>query len=147
MEISEQSLKNKKLKEEQVRQKQKQVQIDRGYDGFISKKITCYVTYYTNLNNSLQGGSLDKKGISILSHKEPVIAAPSDVKYGSIIIFNEKVNNNKTYKVVDTGGAIRWLDDTHTVMKVDVFVPNVSERWIIKNLENKKVDAVLYTKR
>ncbi|WP_125154856.1 hypothetical protein [Clostridium rectalis] len=71
-----------------------------------------------------------------------VCAMPKEISYGSIL----HIDGMGSHKVVDSGGAIRWLNENKTECKVDIFIPNVSERWIINNTENRIVDAVLYIK-
>ncbi|NFH40840.1 hypothetical protein [Clostridium sporogenes] len=106
------------------------------------KSIKVYVTYYTNENNNLEGGQLDKKGKNLTSHNMKVCAMPKDVSYGSIL----NIDGMGNYKVVDSGGAIQWLNEEKTECKVDVFVPNVSGQWLINNKENKIANATLYIK-
>lgn len=106
------------------------------------KSIKVYVTYYTNANNNLEGGQLDKKGKSLTSHNMKVCAMPKDVSYGSIL----NIDGMGNYKVVDSGGAIQWLNEEKTECKVDVFVPNVTGQWLINNKENKIANATLYIK-
>lgn len=106
------------------------------------KSIKVYVTYYTNENNNLEGGQLDKKGKSLTSHNMKVCAMPKDVSYGSIL----NIDGMGNYKVVDSGGAIQWLNEEKTECKVDVFVPNVTGQWLINNKENKIANATLYIK-
>lgn len=131
--------------EEEERLKKENELINRGMSDFsYSKEVLCHVTYYTNINDSLQGGNKDKKGNNLVSHDESIIALPRDVPYGSYLIFDEPVLGETIYKNVDTGGAIVWFNDYE--MKVDVFVPNVTLEWIINNLHNKTVKATLYYK-
>ena len=131
--------------EEEERLAKENELINRGMSDFsYSKEVLCHVTYYTNINNSLQGGNKDKKGNNLVLHDESVIALPKDVPYGSYLIFDEPVLGETIYKNVDTGGAIVWLNDYE--MKVDIFVPNVTLEWIINNLHNKTVKATLYYK-
>lgn len=141
----EQLEKEKREKEEAEKLAKENELINRGLNDFsYSKKVLCHVTYYTNSEDSLQGGYKDKKGKELNSHEEPIIALPKDVPYGSYLIFDEPVLGETIYKNVDTGGAIVWINDYE--MKVDVFVPNVSCDWIINNLHNKIVTATLYYK-
>lgn len=136
----------KRIKQEEEEELSKQNElINRGISDFsYSKEVLCHVTYYTNINDSLQGGHTDKKGNYLVSHDEPIIALPRDIPYGSYLIFDEPILGETIYKNVDTGGAIVWLNDYE--MKVDVFVPNVSLEWIVNNLNNKTVSATLYYK-
>ena len=109
------------------------------------KKVTCHITFYYGANNSLQGGFNDKKGKSLHSHKEPICAMPSDVPYGSYLVLDSPVRGNNTYKVVDTGGAIKWKGGNN--VKVDIFVPEAkSMEWIIKNTKNCTITGTLYYK-
>jgi len=105
----------------------------------LGKRVKFHITYYCNLDNSLQGGLNDKKGIPLTNYNYPVIALPSDVKYGSKATFDESINGSNEYTNVDTGGAIVWLNDEHTECKADVFIANVSESWIMRNTENRIV--------
>lgn len=102
------------------------------------KDIKVKVTYYTNINDTLQGGLNDRRGVPLVSHGMPIVAMPSDVPYGSYL----NIDGVGTFKVVDTGGAIKWIDDE--TCKVDVFIPNVSYDWIINNTENFTATARLY---
>ena len=147
---------NKQLEKEQLEKEEREKKeaeklakenelINRGLNDFYySKEVLCHVTYYTNSEDSLQGGHKDKKGKELTSHEEPIIALPKDVSYGSYLIFDEPVLGETIYKNVDAGGAIVWINDYE--MKVDVFVPNVSYDWIINNLHNKIITATLYYK-
>lgn len=140
---------NAQLEQERIEREQQEAKenelISRGVNDFsYSREVLCHVTYYTNINDNLQGGHKDKKGNHLTSHEEPVIALPSNIPYGSYIIFDEPILGETIYKNVDTGGAIVWLNDYE--MKVDVFVPNVSLEWIVNNLHNKTVKATLYCK-
>lgn len=134
-----------RIKQEEERLAKENELINRGISDFsYSKEVLCHVTYYTNINDSLQGGNKDKKGNNLVSHDESIIALPRDVPYGSYLIFDEPVLGETIYKNVDTGGAIVWLNDYE--MNVDIFVPNVTLEWIINNLHNKTVKATLYYK-
>lgn len=101
------------------------------------KQLRVFVTYYTNIDDELQGGQNDRRGVPLVNHYKP-IAMPADVPYGSIL----DIDGLGEHTVVDTGGAIVWLNDT--TCKVDMFIPNVSVDWIINNTENKWYDAKLY---
>lgn len=105
------------------------------------KRVKFHVTYYTNKNNRLQGGQLDKKSKPLISHNYPVLALPKDVPYGVRVVFEEEVNGSREYINVDTGGAIKWLNKEKTECKVDIFIPNVSEKWLMNNADNKIVDG------
>lgn len=105
------------------------------------QRIKFHVTYYTNKNNRLQGGQLDKKSKPLTSHNFPVLALPKDVPYGVKVLFEEEVNGSREYINVDTGGAIKWLNKEKTECKVDIFIPNVSEKWLMNNADNKIVDG------
>lgn len=123
-------------------QKKKQIQ-SRGLSGEV-KEVTCYITYYTNIDNSLQGGRYDKKGKLLTSHQEKICALPSSVPYGSYLVLDEQVSGSNIFKNVDTGNAIKFLGGDK--VKVDIFIANVSEQWIINNLENKVVKGKIYYK-
>lgn len=123
-------------------QKKKQIQ-SRGLSGKV-KDVTCYITYYTNINNTLQGGQFDKQGKLLTNHSQPVCALPSSVPYGSYLVLDEEVNGSNTFKNIDTGGAIKFLGGDK--VKVDIFIPNVSEQYIINNYENKVVKGKIYYK-
>ena len=144
--LEQERIENERIRQEEEQRLAKENElINRGMNDFsCSKEVLCHVTYYTNINDNLQGGHKDKKGNHLTSHGEPIIALPSDIPYGSYIIFDEPILGETIYKNVDTGGAIVWLNDYE--MKVDVFVPNVSLEWIVNNLRNKTVKATLYCK-
>lgn len=105
----------------------------------LKKRVKFHITYYTNKNNRLQGGKYDKKSNLLTSHNYPVLALPKDVPYGTKVEFDEEVSGSKEYINVDTGGAIKWLNSDKTECKVDIFIPNVSERWLMNNADNKIV--------
>ncbi|APR02514.1 TPA: hypothetical protein ACXDAY_002198 [Clostridium botulinum] len=137
----ENSVSNLKNKNEQL----KKARLSRGGDlsgGRQIKSIKVYVTYYTNIDNDLEGGQLDKKGKNLTSHNMKVCAMPKDITYGSIL----NIEGMGNYKVVDSGGAIQWLNEDKTECKVDVFIPNVTGEWLINNKENKIANATLYIK-
>lgn len=118
----------------------KNVKLDRGGNNtYKAVDVTIKTTYYTNINNAMQGGQYDKRGKLLTSYKEPIVAVPKDIPYGSYL----KINGTM-YKCVDTGGAIVWLKDG--TMRVDIFVPNVSEGWIVRNKKNETLNAKLYIK-
>ncbi len=132
----------RKEKSRAEEQKKRQIR-SRGLSGKV-KDVICYITYYTNIDNALQGGRFDKKGKLLTSHQEPICALPSSVSYGSYLVLDEKVNGSNTFKNVDTGNAIKFLDGDK--VKVDIFIPNVSEQYIINNYKNKVVKGKLYYK-
>lgn len=144
--LEEERIENERIRQEEEQRLAKENElVNRGINDFsYSKEVLCHVTYYTNINDNLQGGHKDKKGNHLTSHEEPVIALPSNIPYGSYIVFDEPVLGETIYKNVDTGGAIVWLNNCE--MNVDIFVPNVSLEWIITNLHNKTVKATLYYK-
>lgn len=100
-------------------------------------EILVHITYYTNIDNELQGGQYDRRG-NLLVEQGNVIAMPMDVPYGSYL----DIDDMGLYKVVDTGGAIVWLNNYEC--KVDMFIPNVSEEWIYANMTNVTKKARLY---
>lgn len=102
------------------------------------KDIVVDITYYTNYDDAMQGGQNDRRGVPLTSHEENVIALPADVPYGSYI----NIDGMGEFKVVDTGGAIVWLDEN--TCKVDVFVPNVEVSWLINNTVREQRTARLY---
>lgn len=106
------------------------------------RKVTFHITYYTNADNALEGGQKDKKGKMLESHNYPIMALPSDVAYGSKVVFNEPVLGEYEYLNVDTGGAIRWINKNEC--KADIFIPNVSNDWLIRNTENRTVEGYIY---
>ena len=132
----------RKEKSRAEEQKKRQIR-SRGLSGEV-KEVTCYITYYTNIDNKLQGGQYDKKGELLTSHKEKICALPSSVPYGSYLVLDKQVNGSNIFKNVDTGGSIKFLGGDK--VKVDIFIPNVSEQWIINNLENKVVKGKIYYK-
>lgn len=132
----------RKEKREAEEQKKRQIR-SRGLSGEV-KDVTCYITYYTNINNKLQGGQYDKKGKLLTSHQEKICALPSSVPYGSYLVLDEQVNGSNIFKNVDTGGSIKFLGGDK--VKVDIFIPNVSEQYIINNYENKVVKGKIYYK-
>lgn len=143
----------KKRKEVEQKEKEESYGINRG-DFVRVKEVICDITYYYADDSTLEGGHYDKKSKLLASHDEPVVALPSDVKYGSMLVLNDQIVYNtsmetsNTFKCVDTGGAIQWRDGDKTHMKVDVFVKDCdNETWIEHNLKNKKsVKALLYYK-
>lgn len=134
----------KQQNEEKLREQKKQEEISsRGLSGEV-REVECHITYYTNINNSLQGGYYDKKGILLTNHQEPICALPSNIPYGSYLILDENINGVNKFKNVDTGNAITYLNDN--TIKVDIFIPNVSEEWIINHLKNKIIKGKIYYK-
>lgn len=116
-----------------------------GYEPSKVVQVNCKITFYYADDNTLQGGYYDKEGVLLKSHEVPVVALPSDVSYGSWIVFDEPVRNNSWYMNVDTGGAIKWLDDNTIV--VDVFVPEAdSYDELINMVENMYTTATIYYK-
>lgn len=152
-------LKNYKIKVEEIeKQRQKELQeharkekeeyeklhkiknLDRGYSGtYRIIEVNCIVSFYTNSNSKLEGGKYDSKGRLLTSHNMNVCAAPSNISYGSFV----ELNGMGIYKVVDTGGAIKWTKEGN--MKVDVFVPNATNEYLNK-LGVKKVTGKIYVK-
>ncbi|GAB6170403.1 hypothetical protein JCM1393_28630 [Clostridium carnis] len=102
------------------------------------KDLTVYITYYTNFDDLLQGGQNDRRGVPLKSHGEKIIAMPQDVPYGSYI----DIEDMGKFKVVDTGGAIVWLDEN--TCKVDIFVPDVDYQWLCNNTVKEIKQAKLY---
>ena len=106
------------------------------------RKVIFHITYYTNANNSLEGGHKDKKGKILEDYDYPIMALPSDVPYGSKVVFNEAILGEYEYINVDTGGAIQWIGENEC--KADIFIPNVSNSWLIKNTKNRIVEGYIY---
>lgn len=104
----------------------------------LGKELVVHITYYTNIDNELQGGHYDKVGNLLTSHNMPIVAMPSSVPYGSYI----DIEGLGIHKVVDTGGAITWISNNECYL--DMFIPNVSEEWIYNNTENISKKARLY---
>ena len=116
-----------------------------GYEPSKVVKVNCVVTFYYADCTILQGGYNDKKGVPLHSHSEPIVALPSDVTYGSYIEFDKEIRGNTMFKNVDTGGAIKWLNDNTIV--VDVFVPEASSyNELINMVENTTTTATIYYK-
>lgn len=105
------------------------------------RKVIFHITYYTNASNSLEGGHRDKKGKVLEDYDYPIMALPRDVPYGSKIVFDEAVLGEYEYINVDTGGAIQWVSDNEC--KADIFIPNVSNDWLIKNTKNRIVEGYI----
>lgn len=124
----------KEIKVEEV--KEKIIESPNQTDNY--KDIVVDITYYTNYDDEMQGGQNDRTGVPLKSHEGNVIAMPSDIPYGSYI----NIEGMGEFKVVDTGGAILWLDEN--TCKVDVFVPDVEVDWLICNTEREKRSARLY---
>lgn len=133
-----------RIRLEQERKQNAHNQLSRGFTYSSVKRVKCKITYYCNFNDAMEGGQHDKKGKLLTSHHEPVVALPKNVPYGSYLILDKNVNGNNIYKCVDSGGAIKWLDEN--TMKVDVFIPNVTPQWIEQNLENKIIEGYLFIK-
>lgn len=132
--ISEKKVKVEVVKEEII--EEKIIESPNQTDNY--KDIIVDITYYTNYDDEMQGGQNDRTGVPLKSHEANVIAMPADVPYGSYI----NIEGMGEFKVVDTGGAIVWLDEN--TCKVDVFVPDVEVDWLIKNTEREKRSARLY---
>lgn len=112
--------------------------LDRGYDGgYKTININCIVSYYTNENSRMEGGQKDIKGNPLLGYKIKICAAPKNIPYGSFV----EMDNLETYKVVDRGSAIKWINED--TMKIDVFVPNATQKQL-NSLGIKKHKAKVY---
>lgn len=155
------SWKEQKRKEEELQRKKKleqerKIKLQEELENKIgkykrSKRVNLYVTYYYAANNSLQGGVVDKKGKTLDSHSQPICALPLDVNYGDYLIldkpvvYNTNFNKATTFKNVDTGGAIKWIDNN--TCKVDIYVNGCSSlKWIENNLKNKTMMGTIYYK-
>lgn len=106
------------------------------------RRVVFHITYYTNASNSLEGGHRDKKGKILEDYDYPILALPRDVAYGSKIVFDEAVLGEYEYINVDTGGAIQWIGENEC--KADIFIPNVSNDWLIRNTKNRIVEGYIY---
>ena len=114
-------------------ERQQEIERQRESDKY-KKRVTFHITYYTSSKSGR-----DKSGTYIHSYNYPVIALPKDIPYGVKVIFDESVLGEYQYTNVDTGGAIRWINSSEC--KVDVFIPNVTDKWIINNTQNKIVEG------
>lgn len=139
-----------KLKELEVERERKKAEenkkvnkirnLDRDYSGnYRIINVNCILSFYTNSNSKLEGGQYDKRGKLLVSHNMNICAAPSNIPYGSFI----ELNGMGVYKVVDTGGAIKWLNNN--TMKVDIFVPNATNKYL-NQLGIKKATGKIYIK-
>lgn len=150
LEIQSQLKEQERLRQEelerQIIEEEKSKLINKlGYEPSKVVKVNCVVTFYYADSTTLQGGYNDKKGVPLNSHDEPIVALPSDVTYGSYIEFDKEIRGYTRYKCVDTGGAIRWLDDNTIV--VDIFVPEASSyNELINIVENTTTTATIYYK-
>lgn len=135
--------KRKQLEEHKKREQEEQNKIkklDRGYNGIYRIiNVNCIVSFYTNRDNRLEGGNKDVKGNLLVGHDMNVCATPSNIPYGSFI----ELDNMGLYKVVDTGGAIKWIDND--TMKIDIFIPYATIKEL-NNLGIKKVKGKIYIK-
>lgn len=137
-------------KEQYITSKEKEInelrenaeRISRGGSIAESKEITVHITYYTNQNSSLEGGEFDRVGKPLTSYEENICAMPSDVPYNSIL----SIDDMGDYKVVDTGEAMRWLNEEKMECLIDIFIPNVTTEWLNSNTQKKTKKAILYLK-
>ena len=73
-------------------------------------------------------------------------AAPDDIPYGSVMVLDHPVNGSNEYKIVDTGGAIRWVDSE--TCRIDIFVPEAKcVKDITSKYTNKIVTGKIYYKQ
>lgn len=103
------------------------------------RKINVRISFYTNGDNALEGGQYDRKGKLLTEYDYPVIAMPSDVPYGSILVIK-----GIPFTVVDTGEAMKWTSDNQC--NVDVFIPNKTSEWLNENTGVFYSEAELYIK-
>lgn len=103
------------------------------------RKIDVRISFYTNEDNELEGGQYDKIGNLLTEHDYPIIAMPSDVPYGSILVIK-----GIPFTVVDTGGAMEWTGQDKC--NIDVFIPNKTSGWLNKNTGVLYSEAYLYIK-
>lgn len=102
-------------------------------------EIKVRISFYTNEDNALEGGQLDKKGKLLVEHDYPIVAMPADVPYGSILVIK-----GIPFTVVDTGGAMKWTGENEC--NIDVFIPNKSSEWLNEHTGVFYSDAKLYLK-
>jgi 3D (Asp-Asp-Asp) domain-containing protein len=115
-----QEIQRQKELELQKAQQNKQVnnaEVNRGGDNQQGQQVKLRISYYTNSDIEC-GNSL---GITASGRQiqQGMIAAPSNIPFGTKIIINES-----EYVVTDRGGAIGYEGDT---MKIDIYVPNASQ--------------------
>ena len=103
------------------------------------KRVLFHITYYTNSQE--EGGIKDKKGRLLTNHNYPIVALPKDVPYGSRVEFDSEVLGSTEFVSVDSGNAIKWINDNECV--VDVFVPYASQSYLNK-LGKHKVWGYIY---
>lgn len=143
--LEEERLKQEELERIRIEKEKNKLINKLGYEPSKIVKVNCKVTFYYADSTTLQGGYNDKKGIPLNSHSEPIVALPSDVTYGSYIEFDKEIRGSTLFKNVDTGGAIKWLNDNTIV--VDVFVPEAnSYNELINMVENTTTTATIYYK-
>jgi predicted RND superfamily exporter protein len=109
------------------------------------KRVEFVTSVYTNSNSRMEGGQYDKQGKRLTSHDMPIVALPKDIPYGSIVIFDEAILGDTCYTNVDDGGRIIWLNKEKTKCKVDIFMPNATQKEMLK-YDNKTVYGWLYYK-
>lgn len=108
-----------------------------GYVKPQGRKLKVHCSFYTDADNSLEGGKLDIKGKKLSDFDYPVVAMPKDIPYGSIIEIK-----GVPYTVVDTGDAITWVGDDEC--NVDIFIPGKSSEWLEKYTGVFDANATLY---
>lgn len=104
------------------------------------RNIKVRISFYTNEDNELEGDQYDKMGKLLTEHDYPVVAMPSDVPYGSILVIK-----GIPFTVVDTGGAMKWTGDNEC--NIDVFIPNKTTEWLNEHTGVFYSDAQLYIKQ
>jgi hypothetical protein len=109
------------------------------------KRVEFHTSVYSNINTRMEGGQYDKNGKRLTSHDVPVVALPKDVPYGSLVIFDEAIFGETCYTNVDSGSAIKWLNSDKTRCKVDIFIPDATQKELLK-YDNKVVYGWLYYK-
>ena len=141
-------LRSIKIKKQRLKRKQNSLSRGGFIDDFrILKEVTCYISYYTNCETSQEGGKKDKKGKLLENHDEPICALPNEVPYGYYLLLDKKINGSNTYKNVDTGGAIYFLNDENTKMKVDIFIPDKTEKWLYRHTKKRVIKGWICTRR
>lgn len=109
-----------------------------------SKHVKIQVTFYCDDNTAMQGGKYSAESKLLAAYGEPVCAAPSDLPFGSYIIFDEPVtaelsfipNRNITtaqkFRVVDRGGWINKYSDDY--YHVDLCMPGYTENYLLTHV-------------
>lgn len=109
-----------------------------------SKHVKIQVTFYCDDNTAMQGGKYSAESKLLAAYGEPVCAAPSDLPFGSYVIFDNPVsaelsfipNKNMTtaqkFRVVDRGGAINRYSDNY--YHIDLCMPGYTENYLLTHV-------------